>query len=127
LGIDIVEELISSNKKNYFNKNINFLTKDIVNFYTDEKYDLVLIRDFFIHINNSDIIQILKNLKNMRIKYVALNNYNIEQNKDVIIGQHRKVNLLIEPYNLPNPIFSFKDHENDKFLYLYKLEDLNRI
>lgn len=127
LGIDIVEELIASNKKNYFNKNINFLTKDIVNFYTDEKYDLVLIRDFFIHINNSDIIQILKNLKNMRIKYVALNNYNIEQNKDVIIGQHRKVNLLIEPYNLPNPIFSFKDHENDKFLYLYKLEDLNSI
>ena len=108
LGIDIVEELIESNKKKNLNKNINFLTKDIVNFYTDEEYDLVLIRDLFIHINNSDIIKILKNLKNINIKYVALNSYSIRLNKDVTIGQHRKVNLLIEPYNLPNPIFSFK-------------------
>jgi hypothetical protein len=114
LVINIVEELIESNKKN-LNKNINFLTKDIVNFYIDEEYDLVLIRDLFIHINNSDIIKILKNLKNMNIKYVALNNYSIRLNKDVIIGQHRKVNLLIGLYNLPQPLFSFNDYENDKF------------
>ena len=124
LGIDIVDELISKNNKTYKNNHIEFLAKDIVEFKTEEKYDLVLIRDLFIHIKNSDIKKIINNLKKMQIKYIALNNYEISQNKDVVVGQHRKVNILVEPFNFPKPIFSFNDYEKDKFIYLYKIEQI---
>lgn len=58
---------------------------------------------------------------------MALNSYNNEENKDVIIGQHRKVNLLIDPFNLNKPIYSFKDYENDKFIFLYEKKILFRL
>ena len=124
LGIDIVEELIKNNNLKYKNEKNNFQSYDIVNFNTNEKFDLVLIRDLFLHIKNSDIIKIIDNLKSMNVKYVALNSYNNNKNIDVTIGQHRKVNLLIEPFNLKKPIYSFNDYENDKFFYIYDLETL---
>ena len=125
LGIDIVEELINENKRKYQTNNINFKSFDIVNFKTYEQFDLVLIRDLFIHIKNVEIIQIIENLKNMNIKYILLNSYDNEKNNDVVIGQHRKINLLIKPFNLKKPIHIFRDFENDKFCYLYDLASLN--
>ena len=125
LGVDIVDELIDNNKKLYQNENINFEISDIVDFKTSKKFDLVLIRDLFIHIKNIDITKILYNLKLMNIKYVALNSYMNEKNIDVIIGQHRKINLLIEPFNLKEPIYKFRDYEDDKFFYLYDLKTLS--
>ena len=35
------------------------------------------------------------------------------------IGKHRKVNLQIEPFNLEKPIYSFKDYEEDKYIFFY--------
>ena len=55
VGVDIVDELIEANKKKYQNKNFSFINDDIVNFNTSKKFDLILIRDLFIHIQNSDI------------------------------------------------------------------------
>ena len=126
LGIDIVEELIKNNNFKFKNEKINFQSFDIVNFNTNKEFDLVLIRDLFLHIKNFDIIKIINNLKSMNIKYVALNSYNNKKNLDVTIGQHRKVNLLIEPFNLEKPIYSFKDYEDDKFFHIYDLETLKK-
>ena len=124
LGIDIVDELIDNNKVNYQCKNINFKACDVVNFRPNNQFDLVIIRDLFIHIKNIDIINIIENLKLMNIKYIAMNSYTNKENIDVTIGQHRKVNLLRDPFNLKEPIYKFKDYENDKFIFLYNLENL---
>ena len=59
LGIDIVEELIKDNNLKFKNEKNNFHFFDIINFNTNEKFDLVLIRDLFLHIKNSDIIKII--------------------------------------------------------------------
>ena len=124
LGVDIVEELIEENKTKYKNKNFNFENHNILNFSTKKQFDLILIRDLFIHIKNPDILQIIQNVKQMNFRYVALNSYNNKTNKDVIEGQHRKVNLLIEPFNLKQPTYSFKDHEEDKFIFIYDKKNL---
>ena len=121
LGVDIVEELIINNKKKYQSKNINFQTCDIIDFKTNKYFDLIIIRDLFIHIKNNDIIKILDNLKLMNVKYIALNTYSDIINNDVVVGQHRKVNLLKEPFNLDKPIHFFQDYEHDKYFYLYDL------
>jgi len=127
LGIDIVDELIEENIKKYENDRIKFKSFDIVNFKTKQNIDLVFMRDFFIHINNSDIKQILINLKEMNIKYFAFENYNILKNKDVTTGKHRKVNLKIHPFYLDEPIHSFQDYEVDKSIYFYEKSALKKI
>ena len=124
LGVDIVEELINKNIISYKSKNINFKCADILDFNTNKFYDLLLIRDLFLHIKNEDIIKILSNIKLMNIKYIALNSYTNSFNEDVLIGEHRKVNLLIEPFNLKKPIFIFKDYENDKYFFIYELKNI---
>ena len=119
VGVDIVNELIEANKIKYQNKKFSFINEDIVNFDTNKKFDLILIRDLFIHIQNSDIKKIIQNIDNMNFRYVALNSYNNKVNDDVIVGKHRKINLLIEPFNLNQPLEYFKDYEDDKFIFLY--------
>ena len=119
VGIDIVTELIEANRKKYKNKNFSFVNDDIVNFDTNRKFDLILIRDLFIHIQNSDIKKIIQNIDKTDFRYIALNSYNNKVNDDVIVGKHRKVNLLIEPFNLNQPLEYFKDYEDDKFIFLY--------
>ena len=84
-------------------------------------------RDFFIHISNSDILKILNNLSQMNIKYFATENYEINKNLNTEIGKHRKINLQIEPFYLEKPIYSFKDYEEDKYIFFYKKDSLNKI
>ena len=125
LGLDIVDEIINKNVRLYKNQYVNFKAFDIVDFETSENYDLVLMRDFFIHTNNLDIKKILINIKKMNIKYFAFENYSISKNSDVIPGRHRKINLKLDPFNLGEPFYSFKDHEFDKFIYIYEKKALN--
>ncbi len=127
LGVDIVDEIISENIKKYKNGKINFQTCDIVNFETSENFDLVLMRDFFIHTNNDDIKKILLNIKNMNIKYFAFENYTISKNTDVTIGKHRKINLTLHPFNLGDPVYFFRDFEIDKFIYFYEKKALDNL
>ena len=124
LGIDIVEELISENQNKYKKRNINFKSYDIVSFTTQKKFDLIIIKDLLIHLKNSDILKIINNLRNMNFKYLALSSSTVKQNTDVIIGKHRQVNLLKEPYNLKKPKISFKDGGNDNFVYIFEKKDL---
>ena len=127
LGLDIVEEIINQNIKLYENANISFKACDIVDYETSEDFDLVLMRDFFIHTNNEDIKRILINIKKMNIKYFAFENYNISKNVDVIPGKHRKINLKLHPFNLMEPFHSFKDYEIDKFIYIYEKKALDNL
>lgn len=120
LGVDIVSSLIEQNNYRYKSKNIDFETCDIINFVPNKNFDLLIIRDLFLHVTNSDIKKILNQIKTLDIKYVALNSYNNLENEDVVIGKHRKINLLIKPFNLKKPILQFKDYENDKFFYIYE-------
>ena len=124
LGIDIVDELIVENRKNYQNTNTAFDCYDIIDYIPSKQFDLILIRDLFIHLKNSDIHKIINNLKKMDFKYVALNSSTNKINIDGTIGQHRKVNLLIEPFNLKKPSLVINDGEKDKFIYIFKREDI---
>ena len=124
LGIDIVNDLIEKNKIKYLNNKINFETHDIVNFKTSKLFDLIIIRDLFIHLDLDDIKKILKNLSEINFKYIALNSYENIINEDVLIGKHRKINLLEKPFSLKKPFFSFKDYEVDKHIFFYKKENM---
>ena len=84
-------------------------------------------RDFFIHLPIPLINKILINLKNSNCRYFAFNNYeNVNVNKEILTGQHRKINLLKEPFNLGTPFYKIQEINNehnpdqDNFIYIYK-------
>jgi len=130
-GIDIVDELILNNKNKFSkNTNINFYCEDLTEYNKFDNYDFILLRDFFIHLPLKSINNILSNLKKSNCKYYAFNNYeNIEINREISTGQHRKINLTEKPFNFEQPILKIQEIKNDNFpdkdimdnfLYIYK-------
>ena len=104
LGIDIVESLIKKNNKNFKNKKIKFITKDIVNdkmnYFT--RADFILIRHVFIHLKNENIKKIINKIKKKEFKFLGItSDPKLLINKDLKSeGRYRDINLLIKPFNL---------------------------
>ena len=130
-GVDIVNDLINKNKikfKSY--KNVDFYCQDLTDYNNFDNYDFVLLRDFFIHLPIDTIKKILINLKKSNCKYYAFNNYeSISINEEIKTGQHRKINVLKDPFCLDEPYFkiqeiknkNFPDKKNqDNYIYIYK-------
>ena len=128
VGIDIVEDLMNKNKLTFkSNLNVNFYCKDLTEYNDFNNFDFILMRDFFIHLPIPLIKKILINLKNSNCRYFAFNNYeNVDANKEISTGQHRKINLLKEPFNLGIPFYKIQEINNehnpdqDNFIYIYK-------
>ena len=130
-GIDIVEDLINDNLNKFKDyKNIKFYCKDLTESNEFNNFDFVLLRDFFIHLPLETIKKILKDLNESNCKYFAFNNYeSVELNKQISIGQHRKINILNKPFFFKKPDFKILEINNenfsdkdikDNYIYIYK-------
>ena len=121
LGLEIVESVVSSNNEKFSTEKIKFICSDVINDKLPQNYDFVLVRDFFIHIKNTDIISLIKRIKDSNCKYFAINNFpNIKSNDEIKgYGHHRHVNVEIPPFNLTNPYKIIDDH--DRKLNIYKI------
>jgi hypothetical protein len=64
-------------------------------------------------------------LKKSKVKFFACTSYNdIKFNADIAIGKHRKINLLIEPFNLTEVFFKFSENKlnDNKYINFYKIQ-----
>jgi hypothetical protein len=123
-GFDIVGDIIDYNNKKFSSNNIKFFKRDILSESNFHDYDLIFSRDFFIHIPTDDIIKILSILMKSKIRFFATTQYQKNlSNKNIAIGQWRKLNLSIEPFNLPKPFMQIPDNniEEDRFVNIYKI------
>ena len=121
IGVDIVSKLIEENNKNFKNSNIKFICEDITQYKFFPEIDLVLLRDFIVHLPIKKIENLIIALKKSPIKFFAINSYNsITKNEDILVGQHRKINLLENPFKLGNPFCKFNDKDSDNYIYIYK-------
>ena len=134
-GCDIVPELIDLNKRLYKDPRVieEFLIKDLT---VDEipNCDLLFVRDCFVHLPYELIQKALNNLRNQKnnIKYLMTTSFTSRVfNTDIKLGDWRPINLLIEPFNLRNPLDIIKEGceesngiYQDKSLILFKMEDL---
>jgi hypothetical protein len=122
-GYDIVKDIIARNNKKYSSNKIKFFCKDIVNEKFFDNFDLIFIRDFFIHIDNESINRILINIKNSKVKFFACSNNNNEffNNEVIAIGAHRKINLTIKPFYLDEIFYTFSEQIDDRFINIYKV------
>ena len=136
LGADIVESIIKKNTLKYSSELVSFTKLDITSNIIQDKFDLILVRDLFIHFSNADIFKSLQNIKNSHSKYLLTTNYNDTQiNNDIITGSFREINLMREPFNFPKPLYEINDSGNikrpntnilykNKFLSLWNISNL---
>lgn len=74
----------------------------------------------------------LVNIKKSNIDYILTTTFtNQEQNKDIITGSWRPINLLLKPFLFPKPLMLINEKcqeddgkFHDKALALYKVKDL---
>ena len=130
-GCDIVEDLIQTLSVSQGSKSVEFKVLDAV---TDELpyADLVACRSVLFHLSNEDIIATIKNVKKSGAKWLLTTSFTyrrIPVNEDIKTGAFRRINLELDPFNLPSPdrvIFDLDgDPENfSTALCLWKVEDL---
>jgi SAM-dependent methyltransferase len=100
-GIDIVDELIERNKKNYQRINIDFECGDICTMQIPD-CDLLIVRDCLFHLSYSEIDKFLKNIKMTNYKYLLTSTHNkssVSTNKDIITGDFRYIDIFSDPFN----------------------------
>lgn len=132
IGIDIVEKMIKKNIKYFKNVDTNFICSDL----TVEKIpncDLILVKDFLLHLSFDDTDRFLKNLSNTSYKYILISNHILEKsfrNKDIRSGDYRRIDLFKKPYKFSQDkiIKKVKDyphgHPKPKNALLFKKEDI---
>ena len=128
-GVDIVEELVDLNNKNYGNERRKFvkldMTKDPL-----PTADLILCRDCWVHFSLADIFKSIKNIKNSNSKYLlTTTDPKLDENVETYTGDWRAINLQIAPFNFPQPIKIINEEcpEEwcyDKHLGLWLINDL---
>lgn len=116
IGGDIVKKAIDLNNEKYSNSRIKFIEFDIVN---DEipNGDLLIVRDIIGHFPIEDGVKILKNILNSKCKYLLSTTWAKKigndwfpcekndvhrENEGVDYGRFYPVNLMSNPFNLPN-------------------------
>lgn len=136
-GIDNVSKLIEKNKSKY--PNLKFEVKDIIHDPLNYRVDLILCRDFFVHLGFPTVKNIIKKFYYTGSKYLLTTNFLREDRrnqKEINIQEGiswRTINLMSYPFNLPAPILTInercteKDKEGtyeDKSLCLWSLNDI---
>lgn len=127
IGGDIVQKIVDINNEKYSNKFVKFTPLNVVNDPLPEA-DLILCRDCFVHLSLEQIGQSLENIRKSQIKYLLVTSFTQRsENKEIITGEWRPINMEIAPFNLRaievlNEGYSGKDASfNDKSLILIDL------
>jgi 2-polyprenyl-3-methyl-5-hydroxy-6-metoxy-1,4-benzoquinol methylase len=130
-GGDIVDELININITKYSKKNIKFVLKDLIND-PIEKYDVIFVRDCFVHLSDEEIILSLKNICSSRSKYFISTFFkkNCSNSKSKKIDKWRPLNLMNYPFNLPSPKYILNDnaphnkYDRNKFMGVWEIKNI---
>ena len=129
LGGDIVQNLISDNKKKFCN--YNFIKFDLIEDRLNGYFDVVHIKDCLIHFSIEDIEKALKNIVTFDSKFTLITSHKsvLLKNIDIKTGEFRYLDLEKSPFYLPKPIERLKDYKFGfrkfpRFVCVWRTEDL---
>lgn len=127
-GIDIIQDVISMNRKRYAAPNREFLTADITKDPLPPA-DLILCRDLLLHLPYKNISDLFENIISSEFEYILITSYVINRNRDLDIpGKARALNLSKDPFDfrispdhvqLPDWIPGFRE----RYLVLFERND----
>lgn len=131
MGVDIVEQLIAINTKEFGRPGIEFLSADLSKDALP-KVDLIFSRDCLVHLSYTDAMKILSNFKASGAKYLLTTTFADRSfNTDLGDGFWRPLNKQIAPFNFPKPLEIINEgctegnnEFTDKSLGLWRLQDI---
>ncbi len=123
-GIDIVKPLIEKNDKEYGNDKVKFLHMDGVN-EPYGYYDLVIARDVLFHFSFADMFKFIANLKRSGTNYFLTTHSGNKQNKDIVTGDWREINIFAEPLDFGLPVYSFLDNYDSRKMVLFDIASIS--
>lgn len=105
IGADILNKVIRKNIEKFKSNLISFEVLDIT-MDTLPYVDLIFCRDCLVHLSFVDIYKALTNIKRNGARYLMTTTFtNEENNEDIISGGWRPINLCLQPFNFPEPVF----------------------
>lgn len=131
IGGDIVGELVRQNNEKYGSPRRRFVQLDACN---DDlpRVDLILARDMLVHLCYADIVRALRRMKASGSTWLLATTFpERDENRDIVTGDWRPLNLQRPPLAFPPPHRLVNEHctqDNgmfaDKSLGLWRLQDL---
>ena len=133
IGVDIVSDLIETNKRLYTTEKIEFYVINLVSD-TLPKADLILCRDCLVHYDYASVKTIIENLKKSGATYLLATTFtwNNRSNSSITGApgySWQPYNMQKPPFNFPEPIEIINEKLShpyylDKSLALWRLADL---
>jgi SAM-dependent methyltransferase len=132
-GVDIVPELIESNRQRFGDAQHKFEVADIVKDLLPRS-DLVLCRDCLVHLPFAQGLEAVRNFRRSGAGYVLTTTFtNLTKNTEINrIGEWRRLNLEAPPFSFPVPVRILNEECTsaggryaDKSLGLWNLRELN--
>jgi hypothetical protein len=129
VGVDIVPELIATNKQRYGDRQRQFLCLDITRSRLP-RADVILSRDFFVHLSFADCMAAIANFRRSGATHLIATTFVARtNNEDINTGGWRPLNLERAPFNFRPPLMLIDErrteddgHYRDKHLGLWRLE-----
>jgi len=115
IGYDAIEEIVAANIMKFGKGGIHFEQLDLLNNMI-RKSDLIICRDFLFHISNEDICRVLTNFKESGSTYLLSTTFtyiNVNKDKSSDDYDSRPINLMVEPLNMGQPVYSFVEEHPD--------------
>jgi 2-polyprenyl-3-methyl-5-hydroxy-6-metoxy-1,4-benzoquinol methylase len=124
IGVDIVPALIVRNRQLYQTDQRTFAVHDITKDRLSDA-DVILCRDCLIHLSFKSIKAAISNFRKTSATHLLCTTHStVTENTDCPDGSWRNINLLLPPFNFPQPVKLFvEDAELGKCLGLWRLSD----
>lgn len=131
IGGDIITDIITKNQDAFGGQQCEFLTIDLIKDLLPQA-DILHCRDCLVHLSNDDILKAIQNIKQSTITYLLTTTFSgCEENKDIVTGDWRIINLEKTPFNFPKPLKLINEKctegegtYSDKCLGLWKISEL---
>jgi 2-polyprenyl-3-methyl-5-hydroxy-6-metoxy-1,4-benzoquinol methylase len=126
-GVDVSSYIIEKNRKKY--PTYKFTLMDASTEVELPKAELCITREVLQHLSLDSVKIIIDNIKKSDCKYFMSTNYETKKNINIMAGQTNYQNLMISPFNLPEPKDTyttyFSKHANGRVqLCLWEVEKL---
>ncbi|MDT5244813.1 MAG: hypothetical protein QOD36_2189 [Mycobacterium sp.] len=113
IGGEIVPGLIDRLTHEYATDHRRFMLLDVAQDPLPPA-DALFCRDLFLHLSFADIERVRRNFIRSDCKYLITSTYpNIKVNFDILTGEVRPMNLLLPPYNWPEPFRLINDNADE--------------
>ena len=131
IGYDIATNITEHNKNTIKSDNIEIINKDCVE-YIPKYSDVILCRQVLGHLYTDDVKKLISNVvKSGSIYFITSQDFSVKENKELKKNRDktraRGINLLLSPFNFPEPIMYIDDFIDFFKLGVWKISDLKNI